>query len=120
MLVVENDEVVVALISHILARHSYAVHSTSGIVEAERLIESEPWDAILLDLKMPDGSGVDLIRRLEARSPDLLRRIIVVTGAIPEARKLVDVPLWAVIRKPFEVAALIDTVTSCTSGKARQ
>ena len=120
VLVVENDEVVIILIAHILTRQSYAVHTTSDVAEAERLLLSEPWDAILLDLKMPPGDGVELIRRLEANHPDILPRIIVVTAALHELPKLEQVPLCAVVRKPFEVGALIDTVRSCIDRKARQ
>ena len=120
VLVVENDEVVIILISHILTRQSYFVHSTSDIAEAERLLLSEPWDAILLDLKMPTGDGVELIRRLQEKNSNVLPRIIVVTGALHELPKLEQVPVCAVVRKPFEVTALIDTVRGCIDRKARQ
>ena len=114
VLVVENDEVVLILISHILARHSYVVHTTTDALEADDLLRREPWDAVLMDLKLP-GGGVDLIQKIAQNNPDLLRRIIVVTGAIDEAAKLAHLPLHATIRKPFEVKALIDTVHSCVS-----
>ena len=112
VLVVENDEVVLVLISHILARHSYVVHTSTDAFEAEELLRREPYDAVLLDLKLP-GGGVELIHKIEQRNPDLLRRIIVVTGALDEAAKLAHLPLHATIRKPFEVKSLVDTVHSC-------
>jgi DNA-binding response OmpR family regulator len=117
ILVVENDHVVLILISHILTRQSFVVHTATDVAEAETLLESEPWDAILLDLKMPVGDGVDLLRRLQTNNPDLLKRIIVVTGAIHDLPKIDGVPICAVVRKPFEVAALLDTVRNCIDGK---
>jgi DNA-binding response OmpR family regulator len=80
VLVVENDEIIIVLISHIL--------------------------------KMPNG-GVDLIRRIEARNPALLRKIIVVTGALDEVSKVADLPLHAIVKKPFEINALLETVSTC-------
>jgi DNA-binding response OmpR family regulator len=112
VLVVENDEVVLILISHILARHSYVVHTTTDAFEAGLLLQREPWDAVLMDLKLP-GGGAELIRKIAETNPDLLRRIIVVTGAVQEAAKLADLPLHATLRKPFEVASLVETVRTC-------
>ncbi|HEX6179267.1 MAG TPA: response regulator [Thermoanaerobaculia bacterium] len=117
VLVVDNDEVVLVLISHILTRQSYTVVTSPNLLTVERLLEAEPYDAILLDLKMPDGSGVELINALAERNPSILKKVIVVTGALHEAKKIADLPLHAIMRKPFEVGSLIDTVKSCVDGR---
>ena len=115
VLVVEDDEVIVVLISHILTRSSYVVHTTLDAVEADSMIDGGQYDAILLDLKMPHG-GVDLIQRLAQRNPSILSKIIVVTGAFDEAAKISGVPVHAIVRKPFEVGELLDTVRACVDG----
>ena len=112
VLVVENDEVIVVLISHILTRNSYVVHTSFDALEVDELLARGDYDAILLDLKMPNG-GVDLIRRIEARNPEILKKIIVVTGAMEEAARIAHLPLHAIVRKPFEVSALLETVRAC-------
>lgn len=112
ILVVEDDEVIVVLISHILTRHSYVVHTTFDALEADEMLSRDDYDAVLLDLKMPNG-GVDFIRRIEKTNPALLEKIIVVTAAVDEALKVADLPLHAIVRKPFEIAALLDTVRAC-------
>lgn len=117
VLVVENDEVIVVLISHILARQSYVVHTTLDALEAEEMLERDDYDAILLDLKMPHG-GVDLINKIADRNPALLRKVIVVTAAIKEAQKLTGLPLCAIVKKPFEIDALLETVRACVEPDA--
>ncbi len=112
VLVVESDEVIVVLITHILTRQSYVVHTTLDALEADDMLARDDYDAILLDLKMPNG-GVDLIRKIEARNPALLKKIIVVTGAIDEVYKVAGIPLHAIVKKPFEVDALVETVRAC-------
>ena len=112
ILVVESDEVIVVLISHILSRQSYVVHTTLDALEADDMLARADYDAILLDLKMPNG-GVDLIRKIEARNPALLKKIIVVTGAIDEVYKVAGIPLHAIVKKPFELDALVETVRAC-------
>ena len=112
ILVIEDDEVIVVLISHILTRHSYVVHTTFDALEGEEMLARDEYDAILLDLKMPSG-GVDFIRRIERTNPALLEKIIVVTAAVDEALKVAGLPLHAIVRKPFEIGALLDTVRTC-------
>jgi DNA-binding response OmpR family regulator len=46
-------------------------------------------------------------------NPALLEKIIVVTAAFDEAVKVADLPLHAIVRKPFEIDALLDTVRAC-------
>ena len=115
VLVVEDDEVIIVLISHILSRDSYVVHTTADALEADAMIGAGQYDAILLDLKMPHG-GVDLIKRIAARNEAMLNRIIVVTAAVDEAVKIADMPLHAIVRKPFEVSDLLETVRDCVAG----
>ena len=117
VLVVEDDEVIVVLISHILTRNSYVVHTTFDALEADDMLRRDEYDAILLDLKMPNG-GVDFIRRIERTNPALLEKIIVVTAAFYEASKVADLPLHAIVRKPFEIAALLDTVRACVDRRS--
>ncbi len=112
ILVVENDQVVAVLISHVLSRQSYVVHTTLDALEVERMLERDDYDAILLDLKMPNG-GVALIRKLEARNPALLKKIIVVTGAVHDIPQLEKFPICAVVKKPFEIADFVATVRAC-------
>ena len=114
VLVVENDEAVLLLISHILSRQSYIVHSALDALKADEMLQREPYAAVLMDLKMPNG-GVDLIRKIESRDPSQLRKVIIVTGAVNEVSKVAEFPLWAVVKKPFEVASLVETVRACVS-----
>lgn len=61
---------------------------------------------------MPHGGG-DLINKIAVTNPALLSKVIVVTAAIQEAEKLAGFPLHAIVRKPFEITALLDTVRAC-------
>ncbi len=117
VLVIEDDEVIIVLISHILTRQSYMVHTTFDALEAGDMLSRDDYDAILLDLKMPNG-GVDFIRKIEEQNPALLEKIIIVTAALDEAMKIADLPVHAIVRKPFEVGALVETVRSCVERKA--
>jgi DNA-binding response OmpR family regulator len=111
VLVIESDEVILVLISYLLTRESYLVHTTLNAADAEQMLAAETYDAILLELRVPTG-GVELIHRIAENDPKQLEKIIVVTSAIQEATRLAGLPLHAIIRKPFEVTALVETVRS--------
>jgi two-component system response regulator BasR len=109
VLVVESDEVILALISYLLTRETYAVDSALDALEAEAMLRRHHYEAILLEPRTPNG-GIEFLRKLAAADPGLVRKIIVVTSALHEIPLLVGLPLHAIIRKPFEVASLIETV----------
>lgn len=80
VLVADDDPAVVAFVNRVLPPHEYVVLHATGGTEALRAIDTQPIDALLLDLRMPDKSGYDVIRvlKLEGRAPDL--PIVVITN----------------------------------------
>ena len=114
VLVVEHDEVVRVLLSHILSRQAYSVHSVRSAVEAGHLLEGNDYSAMLVDLGTNTG-GLELINSLSSRDQALLRRVIVVTGALHELPRLEGMNIHSVIKKPFELYSLIETVAHCVS-----
>jgi DNA-binding NtrC family response regulator len=112
VLVIEDDEVILVLISHILTRQSYLVHTTAAVTDADRLIHENQYDAILLEPKIA-GGGASYIQRLESQNPALLSKLIVVTAGVHELPSIDKLPIHAVVRKPFEIAEFLDTVRRC-------
>jgi len=107
VLVGDADEIVLALILHILQRQGYAVDVTAEAAEFTQRLRTGRYDAILVDPAM-SPSGVEWIRDLVATMPELRNRLIV-AGAAAGA----DLPVRATLRKPLEFGLLIDTVHDC-------
>jgi CheY-like chemotaxis protein len=114
ILVIEHDEVVVLLISHLLARKSYVVHVSADVDGAASKLERDQYDAILIEPRVP-GGGAELIRTIAARQPELLPRVILVTSG---PHDLHDLPLHGVVRKPVDISTLLDIVRSCVESAA--
>ena len=113
ILVVEDDDAIARVIERTL-RGARFTRCASGREAFERIAESGDgtFDAVLCDLMMPDGTGVELHARLVATRPALARRMIFMTGGAfsGEARSFLDRTSQPWIEKPFSVSALRETV----------
>jgi len=78
VLVVDDEPVVVNSIRKTLARKAYRVEEAFSGKEALSRITTEAYDLVLLDMRLPDASGLDLINDIKRRKPNL--RVVIVTG----------------------------------------
>jgi DNA-binding NarL/FixJ family response regulator len=82
LLIVEDVPEALAWLAD-LARSAFpgvTVGETRTVREAVSRIEGASWDMALVDLGLPDGSGLDIIRRLKATSPDTICIVSTVLG----------------------------------------
>jgi len=109
MLVVEDDLPIAKMMAGILADEGYEVDLAGNGRLALEMIDVQHYDLILTDLRMPELDGVTLYRELERRKPDLLRRVIVITGTSghPEYESFLEETQLPYLEKPFGLAALL-------------
>ena len=76
VLLVEDDRKLQKIISVFLEKEQYVVEAAASLQDAEaKIAEHEPFDLVILDLILPDGSGIDFCRQLrsnEAHTPILM------------------------------------------------
>ena len=80
ILVADDESSVREALQLFLRSLGHKVDVASSGMEAVSRLESHQYDAILLDLRMPDVSGDVVYRKLVARDPQLASRVIFVTG----------------------------------------
>jgi DNA-binding response OmpR family regulator len=68
VLVIEDHADTADAMQIVLARHGYDVRLARSLAEGRRLAQ-QPFDVLVSDLQLPDGSGLDLMRELAARGP---------------------------------------------------
>lgn len=78
VLVVDDESIVRTLFEVLLARRGHTVTTAASVAEGRAICKAGPPDVVIIDMFMPDGSGVDLIRTLRQLSPQM--RIIAITG----------------------------------------
>ncbi len=105
VLMVEDDEPIRRFLHTSLEAEGYAVHTAGTVSQAEAMAAGRRIDLFLVDLGLPDGDGVDLIRRLRAWTQ---RPLIVLSARAQEAQKVqaLDAGADDYLTKPFGAAEL--------------
>lgn len=68
VLVVDDEAQVRDVVTHALTRGGYSVATASTFQDAERISQSGSFDAVVLDLMLPGGHGLDFLKRLRSKS----------------------------------------------------
>jgi DNA-binding response OmpR family regulator len=115
VLIVEDDVQIQRLLTAILNREGLTAVAVPDGKAALALLETNDFDAIVLDLMLPLVNGFDVLRHLSVAKPALLERTVVLTGASermyrnsPQIRQT-----RALLRKPFDVTRLQEEVAAC-------
>jgi DNA-binding response OmpR family regulator len=113
-LLLEDDPSMQRLVSTLLKREGYRVDVFLTGRDAIRALESDPFDVLLLDLMMPHEGGMTVIRHLRSKAPELLKRVLVVTGSPKSVVGTVRNEVAGVVQKPFEASELIGAIQNVT------
>jgi DNA-binding NtrC family response regulator len=103
LLVADDDQVARELLAEALGREGYRVRVAAGGEECLRLAEAEPFDMVLVDLRMPDLDGLDVLKRLVVVQPDLPVVILTAFATIDTAVEAVNAGAYDYLSKPFRM-----------------
>jgi two-component system, OmpR family, response regulator len=107
VLVVDDDLEIRRLLGRYLADQGFRVSSAGSRAEFEQIIDNGRFDLVILDVTLPDGSGLDICRSL--RSRDAKISIILVTALKEEVDRIIGLELGAddYLGKPFSPRELV-------------
>ena len=106
ILIVEDDRALSQGIRLGLEGEGRRFIQTSTLDQGERALEERPFSLVVLDLNLPDGSGLELLRRLRARSA---LPVLILTANDLELDQVTGLELGAddYVTKPFSLAVLL-------------
>ena len=109
ILVIEDEPDIRRNREYNITREVYNVLTAASLSEAEHIVNKQLVSLILLDLMLPDGSGLELCKKLKANSETEAIPIIILTAKDDEVDRVVGFELGAddYVTKPFSVRELI-------------
>ena len=122
ILIIEDEPDIRKTLEYNISREGYEVVSASSLSEGRQKLESASFTLLLLDLMLPDGSGLDLCRELKQDKSLSAMPVIILTAKDDEVDKVVGFELGAddYVTKPFSVRELILRVKAVLKRGARQ
>ena len=109
VLVVEDEAALGAAVAESLQDSGFVVDRASDGLEALERLREKPYDLIICDLKMPRLDGTQFYRELELSQPEMVRRIMFVTGDVAgtEAERFLEETGCRWLAKPFRLKDLL-------------
>jgi two-component system OmpR family response regulator/two-component system response regulator QseB len=107
VLVVEDHEDLARLVGEILQAEGWAVDLVQSLEEAEGLLAAFPYDLVVLDLTLPDGDGMDLLRSLRGRGEGVPVLILTARDALRDRVRGLESGGDDYVVKPFHPEELL-------------
>ena len=119
ILVIDDSQDITDLLEKVLSSIGHDVTSTDNGRDGLELTRSQQFDAIFLDIAMPDFSGLDFIDTLEQDGKLKANRIVLFTASSisnDEVAELVKRGVHSCIRKPMQIEKLFEKIDELNRG----
>ena len=118
VLVVEDRESLRRMLERALAGEGHAVDTAVDVAAARERIAGGGLDLVLTDLKLPDGSGLDVVRASRAAEPSVPVVVMTAFGSVATAVEAMKLGAADFLEKPVELADLFALVSALTAPPA--
>ena len=101
ILVVDDERSVTNALQLILTDLGHRVDAAKSVGEASVLLKGSPYDLVFTDLRLPDGSGIDLLTHIKKDTPDTQVVVMTAHGSIDITIEAIKRGAFYYIEKPF-------------------
>ena len=106
LLMVDDEESFRQLTARELERSGYSVHTAGSLKEAREALATGSFHVVLLDVRMPDGSGLDLLPEIRDSYPGTDVVMLTAYGTVQEAIRAMKQGAHDFLTKPAKFAEL--------------
>ncbi len=110
ILIVDDDESIRKVLEAILEEKGYAVESVGTAKKAIEITQRKLYNVALLDIRLPDMEGTELLSRIKETIPRMRKIIITGFPTLQNAIDAVNRRADAYIMKPFDVEKVLATI----------
>ena len=117
VLLVDDEEEFISALSERMETRGIKVDTAASGKEALKRVEGGTYDAIILDLQMPEMDGIETLKLLQAKNPDL--QIILLSGYATLEKGIEAVKLGAIdfLEKPADIHKLMEIIREASNRK---
>jgi two-component system nitrogen regulation response regulator GlnG len=110
VLLVEDDESIAIVITAALEAEGFGVERCDSIAERDRLLAGERFEALVTDVVLTDGDGIETIGRVRELAPEMPIIILSAQNTLDTAVRASDTGAFEYFPKPFDIDELARTV----------
>ena len=107
VLVADDDKTIRTVLTQALTRAGCRVHATSSLTTLMRWVSEGKGDAVITDVMMPDGNGIEMLPKIGEDRPDLPVIVISAQNTILTAIKANEANACDYVSKPFDLPDLM-------------
>jgi two-component system phosphate regulon response regulator OmpR len=112
LLLIDDDARLTTMVGDYLRRNGFEVDAAGTLAAGRERLAQQPYDALLLDLMLPDGDGLDLTRELRGQARTRRLPLLMLTARGEPTDRIVGLEIGAddYLPKPFEPRELLARV----------
>lgn len=110
MLIVEDDDVLRNRLAAAMNKRGFETRATASVTEALKVIAQDTPKYAVVDLRLLDGSGLDVVKSLEGHDPEARAIIVTGYGDIPTAVAAARIGAVDYIAKPASADQIVDAL----------
>src|SRR5512146_1828003 len=117
ILIVDDEDIARLTLAEILRLEGYEIKSVSNGESAVEALRCEPFDVMVLDLKMAGMSGMDVLRAVVDQLPDLSVIVLTAYGTIDSAIQALRYRVHDYLLKPVSPEQVLESIEKALSKK---
>lgn len=106
VLVIDDERDIRELLTITLGRMNLDVSAAANVAEAVALLEERDWDLCFTDMRLPDGTGQDIIELIAEKYPDMPVAMITAYGNVDAAVNALKAGAFDFVSKPVDINML--------------
>ncbi|MGH3054347.1 MAG: sigma-54-dependent transcriptional regulator, partial [Gaiellaceae bacterium] len=110
ILIVDDQDSIRHFVSRSLEDEGYAVQVAGSVRETRQMLEHDMPDVAIFDLKLPDGTGLELLRELKRVQPEVGVIMMTAFGELETAVEAMSAGAFWFVKKPFQNEELLALV----------
>ena len=111
ILIVDDEKLLRWSINKTLTKAGYTTSEAASVAEAKNLIISDEPDIVLLDINLPDGNGVEILKWAKNAYPDMMFVMITARGRVSDAVNSMRLGAHDFLEKPLDMENLVEHLT---------